>query len=112
NALEVFGLARKLAHERGKLVLAATHDVNAAARFADRVLVLQGGRVAREGKPADALTEDVLRTVFQVEPFVGKTPRGDPFFVALEARPVTAGTPMNRGTSGAEPPSIGAEPVR
>jgi iron complex transport system ATP-binding protein len=112
NALEVFALARNLAHERGKLVLAATHDVNAAARFADRVLILQGGRVAREGKPALALTEDVLRTVFQVEPFVGKTPHGDPFFVALEGRPVAAGPPMNRGTSGAEPPSIGAEPLR
>src|SRR5207237_559798 len=49
NALEVFALARTLAHEKKKVVLVATHDVNAAARFADRILVLAEGRLVREG---------------------------------------------------------------
>jgi len=90
NALEVFALARMLAREKKKTVVLATHDVNAAARFADRVLVLDHGRAVREGRPEEALSEDVLRSVFKVEPFLGKTPRGEPFFLALE--PLAKGT--------------------
>ena len=84
NALEVFALARRLAHEKTRAVVLATHDVNAAARFSDRVLVLDRGRVASEGPGETALAPEVLRGVFGIEPFLGKTPRGDPFFVALE----------------------------
>jgi iron complex transport system ATP-binding protein len=88
NGLEVFALARRLAHEvspaGGRGVVLATHDVNAAARFADRVVVLARGRVASEGPGETALAPEVLRGVFGIEPFLGKTPEGAPFFVALE----------------------------
>jgi len=86
QALHVFELARRLARERERAVLIATHDVNAAARHADRVLVLCEGRVAASGKPAEVLTAEALRAVFKVEPLVGATPGGAPFFVALSPR--------------------------
>lgn len=96
NSLEIFAVATSLAHEANRAVLIATHDVNAAARFADRVLILDRGRLVREGAPAVALTEDVLRSVFHVEPLLGRTPRGEPFFLALDPLPRTALDPLPR----------------
>jgi len=48
----------------GQAVLASLHDLPLAARFADRVIVLDGGAVAADGPPLAALTPDVLREVF------------------------------------------------
>jgi len=48
-------------------VLFATHDLEAAAALADRVVVLRDGRVFAEGAPDEALTEPMLREVFGVD---------------------------------------------
>jgi iron complex transport system ATP-binding protein len=51
---------------RGSVVL-ATHDLDAAAACAARVVVLSGGRVVADGSPAAIVTEALLRDVFRVE---------------------------------------------
>ena len=48
------------------LILFATHDLDAAAAYAERIVVLDRGRVAADGKPADVLTEALLKEVFHV----------------------------------------------
>ncbi|MEZ5401311.1 MAG: ABC transporter ATP-binding protein [Bryobacteraceae bacterium] len=50
----------------GALVMTVTHDLNLAARYADRVLVLNGGRVAAFGAPAEALSPERIGAVFSV----------------------------------------------
>ena len=49
---------RRLQAERGLTVLAVLHDLNLAAAFAPRVVVLHEGRVVADGAPADVLTPD------------------------------------------------------
>ena len=66
HGLDLLGLARRLAHE-GRSVVLVLHDLNAAARFADRVAVLNGGALVAEGPPAKVLNPDLLRRVFRVE---------------------------------------------
>lgn len=44
----------------------ALHDLNLAATFCDEVVVLSGGRVVAAGRPADVLTEDLVREVYHV----------------------------------------------
>lgn len=51
---------------RGSVVL-ATHDLDAAAMCASRVVVLAGGRVVADGAPATIVTEALLREVFRVD---------------------------------------------
>jgi len=48
----------------GQAVLVSLHDLTLAARFADRVVVLDQGRVVSDGPPLDALRPVILRTVF------------------------------------------------
>lgn len=50
--------------DAGQAVLASLHDLALAARFADRVVVLDHGRVVADAAPLAALTPDNLRRVF------------------------------------------------
>ena len=50
--------------DAGQAVLASLHDLPLAARFADRVVVLNRGVVAADGPPLAALTPEILGPVF------------------------------------------------
>jgi iron complex transport system ATP-binding protein len=65
HALEVMRLARRLSSAGGTVVI-TLHDLRAAYRF-DRVLVLDRGRLAGNGRPHDVLTAALLRDVFRVK---------------------------------------------
>jgi iron complex transport system ATP-binding protein len=56
----------RTAADNGALAIVVTHDLGLAARFADIVLVMQDGRVAAQGHPADALSEKTLADVFRI----------------------------------------------
>ncbi|GAB4038625.1 MAG: heme ABC transporter ATP-binding protein [Rubrivivax sp.] len=62
----VLGLAQQM-RSRGTAVVAVLHDLNLAARHADRIVLLQGGRVALSAQPQQALQPAVVREVFGVE---------------------------------------------
>lgn len=51
---------------RGVCVVVSLHDLGLAARFADRVIVLNGGRVAADGPAADALRPEVIDVAYGV----------------------------------------------
>ncbi|MCJ8139265.1 ABC transporter ATP-binding protein [Falsirhodobacter halotolerans] len=60
-----FDLLRLLATLRLTTVI-ALHDLNHAAMFCHRILVMEGGRIAAIGPPADVLTAELIRRVFRV----------------------------------------------
>ena len=64
HEMAVLELLRGLS-DAGLGVLAITHHLNAAAQYADRVLLLDGGKLAASGAPADVLTADIVSRVFQ-----------------------------------------------
>ena len=51
----------------GSAALVAIHDLDAAARYADRLLVMQNGRIAADGPPAAILGGPVIPEVFGIE---------------------------------------------
>jgi iron complex transport system ATP-binding protein len=57
----------RLREQRGLAVLAVLHDLNLAAAFAPRVVVLDGGALAADGPPDLVLTPDLVSRVFAVE---------------------------------------------
>ena len=64
HEMELFELVRALADEHRLAILLVTHHLNLAARFADRLLLLSGGRAVADGAPADVLTRETVETVF------------------------------------------------
>ncbi|MFN2597815.1 MAG: heme ABC transporter ATP-binding protein, partial [Pyrinomonadaceae bacterium] len=50
------------------VTVGVVHDLNLAARFADQLVLLDGGRVVAAGSAPDVLTAERIRQVFAVEP--------------------------------------------
>jgi len=57
------------AADRGVLVVVVTHDLGLSARFADTVLVLSDGRLVAQGKPEQALSEQIMADVFRISAY-------------------------------------------
>ncbi|MGY1803886.1 ABC transporter ATP-binding protein [Blastococcus sp. SYSU D00922] len=67
HQVEVLDLLTDLNRTRGTTVVMVLHDLNLAARYADHLVALAGGRVHAAGGPAEVLTEDTVRAVFGLE---------------------------------------------
>ena len=74
--LRVLKLVREIVAERGMMVLIVLHDLQAAARASDRVVVLSQGRVAASGTPEAAITPDILAKVYHVQARVRRCEQG------------------------------------
>ncbi|WP_435199237.1 ABC transporter ATP-binding protein [Janibacter sp. GS2] len=66
----------------GRTIVAVLHDLNQAARFASRLVVMRGGRVHGDGPPASVLTGELVREVFALGADVVDDPQsGTPMVV-------------------------------
>jgi iron complex transport system ATP-binding protein len=79
HQLDVIGLVADLAHSVGLGVIAAIHDLDLAAEFCDRLVLLHQGRVLAEGAPEAALTAEYLAAAFEVQANLYR----DPFTKAM-----------------------------
>lgn len=64
HEMELFELVRRLVDRQGLGSVMVTHDVNLAARYADRVILLSEGRTAAQGPPRDVLTQQTVAEVY------------------------------------------------
>lgn len=80
HQVSIYRILRKLGSQ-GMLVIAATHDLNLAAAYSDRVVMLRAGEVAADAAPAEVLTEELIRRVFGVEAEVRRTGQGRPWIL-------------------------------
>jgi iron complex transport system ATP-binding protein len=78
HQVSTYALLRDLARQ-GLLVVAVTHDLNLAAAYSDRVLVLSDGQILYDAPPAEVLTSESVRAVFNVEADVRRTQAGRPW---------------------------------
>lgn len=62
--VSLLDLIRELAHKESLAVLIAMHDLNLAARYADRVALLVGGRLAAIGAPREVLTPENISNAY------------------------------------------------
>ena len=67
HQIEVLDLLTDLNRTRGTTIVMVLHDLNLAARYADHLIAMAGGRVHAAGEPHAVLTEDVVRSVFGLE---------------------------------------------
>lgn len=78
HQVSIYRLLRNLA-AKGMLVVAATHDLNLAAAYADRILLLKGGRLLLDAPPQEALSPAVLAAAFGIQADILKTKAGKPW---------------------------------
>ncbi|RXZ66825.1 ABC transporter ATP-binding protein, partial [Agromyces albus] len=74
--VELLDLIRELADEHGVTIGVVLHDLDQAAAIADRIVLLEAGRVRAVGTPAEVLVTDVLSSAYGIRVEVDIDERG------------------------------------
>jgi iron complex transport system ATP-binding protein len=64
---EVYSILKGLQKEKNKTILAAEHNINLAAAYAERLIFLKNGAVAAEGTPGETISAANIREIFGAE---------------------------------------------
>jgi len=92
HQLDVLDRLRRLARDEHRAVVVALHDLNLAARFADRIAVLARGRLVALGPPADVLSPELLYEVWGIVATLRTDPRSRlPYLIPELPRPLDEG---------------------
>ncbi|SDQ17257.1 ABC transporter ATP-binding protein [Microbacterium sp. cf332] len=70
HQIDVLDLLTDLNRTRGTTIVMVLHDLNLAARYADHLVAMAGGRLYGAGDPNDVLTAETVRAVFGLESHV------------------------------------------
>ncbi|HUU36776.1 MAG TPA: ABC transporter ATP-binding protein [Candidatus Desulfaltia sp.] len=65
--LEVFEILGRLQKEKEKTILATEHNINLVIPYAYKIIFLKEGRVHAQGAPAEMITRDKIKDVFQAD---------------------------------------------
>jgi iron complex transport system ATP-binding protein len=84
HQIDVLELVARLHAERGRTVVVVLHDLNLAARYAQRLVAMRDGALVASGTPHEVLTEQLLADVFDLEARVVPDPvAGTPMVVPV-----------------------------
>ncbi|MFE2978131.1 ABC transporter ATP-binding protein [Streptomyces sp. NPDC059258] len=105
HQIEVLDLLTDLNRSRGTTIVMVLHDLNLAARYADHLIALADGGLHASGTPADVLTEETVRAVFDLDSRIIEDPvSGRPLMLPIGRHHVLDGaTPAPQEPSSAEP---------
>jgi iron complex transport system ATP-binding protein len=85
HQMEVMGIIETLRDESDVTVVVVLHDIEQAARLADRMVALKDGEIRARGPPEAVVTEELLADVFRIDAEVVATDRG-PRVTPIRAR--------------------------
>ena len=72
HQLEVMHTIKSIVRKKGISAIMAIHDLNLAARYADRIIMMNSGTIFSAGDPASVLTPENIKQVYGVEAEVNK----------------------------------------
>ncbi len=77
HQIQVMDLLEHLKQENGITVIMVSHDLNLAAMYGDRLLLMQGGEILSLGTPSEVLTFSILEAAYGCILLTEKSPLGD-----------------------------------
>jgi iron complex transport system ATP-binding protein len=78
----IYDLLKAAQFEKGKTIVAVTHDINLAAQYCDEILLLGADGNYHIGETKDVLSQEQIEKVFGVRTFVGSLGQ-EKFFIPL-----------------------------
>lgn len=75
HQVDIARILRRLNRERGLTVVLVSHDVNLAGQYCDAIVLLQEGRIVKEGAPESVIREDELHKVYGCPVLVDRHPQ-------------------------------------
>jgi iron complex transport system ATP-binding protein len=89
--VEVLQLARRENREHKKTIVAVLHDLNLAAEFCDRLILLRGGSLFASGTPEEVVTAQNVLAAYGASVWVRKHPTsGRPYMLSIGSRGIAA----------------------
>jgi iron complex transport system ATP-binding protein len=88
HQLEVMNLLKNIVKNRNVSAIMAIHDLNLAARYADRAVMMKDGEIFATGTPSSVFTSETIRQVYGVESEIYSN-QGKLFIMSLD--PVSRG---------------------
>jgi len=85
HQLEVMDIIKNIVREKELSAIMAIHDLNLASRYADRIVMMNSGKIFSAGDPVSVLTPESIKRVYGVEAEVNNN-NGRPYIVPI--RPV------------------------
>jgi len=82
HQLEVMEIIKNIVRDKGISAVIAIHDLNLAARYSDRIVMMDNGRIFAAGNPSSVLTQDNIKLVYGVEVIVSNH-NGTPYIIPL-----------------------------
>jgi iron complex transport system ATP-binding protein len=74
HQIDFVDLILTLNREKGLTVVMASHDINIASEFCDRVILLRGGRIYKMGTPEEVITKENIESVYGCEVWIDQNP--------------------------------------
>ncbi len=84
----IYKLLKELSHKQNKTIVVVTHDINLAAQFCDRLVLMDQGQIVADGPPGNVLQFDRIEQVYGVKVFIDI----NPFTKSIYILPFDAGT--------------------
>jgi iron complex transport system ATP-binding protein len=82
HRLQIGEILLRLNRRQGLSIVSVSHDLNMAARYASRLIILQRGHLAAEGPPSSVITPEIVRSVYETEVIIQKDPStGAPYVI-------------------------------
>ena len=83
HQFETIDLITRMNQVLGLTIVMVLHDLNLAARCSHRIVAIKDKRIFREGTPAEIITEEVLREVFNIRAQIISGTDGIPYFIPI-----------------------------
>jgi iron complex transport system ATP-binding protein len=74
HQIAIYQILQKLKQEQDLTVFVVTHDINLAAQFCDRVILMGAGKIIRDGRPDEVLQFQLLQDTFGVKVYIDINP--------------------------------------
>ena len=74
HQVESLDLVLSLNREKGLTILMASHDLNLASEYSDRLILLQHGRIFHMGPPEEVMTQENIEKVYGCQVWVDRNP--------------------------------------
>ncbi len=80
HQIEIMELLQVINQSRGKTLILVSHNLNLAAEYCDRIILLNDGKVFADGEPSNVITARNLKEVYGVEtPIMNNPTTGNPY---------------------------------
>jgi iron complex transport system ATP-binding protein len=81
HQIAIYRTLKNLQKEKNTTILIVTHDINLAAQFCQRILLMADGKIISDGKPEDVLRFRQLQEIFGVQVYIDINPMNNSIYV-------------------------------